>query len=285
MSRQPLQRNEHGEPVAVIVLNSDITERKLAEQELLRSNEDLERFVTVASHDLFEPLRTISRVRRAASTALSGSARRGGGQVPRLHGPGGRTHAGADRRPARLLPCQLGRARARDVDTADDVLRALEAQIAERGTRVKVDALPTLPAEPALLRHVFQNLIANAVKFTDGEQPQVRISASHEPGRWRFDVEDNAPGIEPHQTERVFECSSGFTTTTGSRSSHSHPTPRSRSPTQPRAVEACPLVRVPEAHARAATSGACEVALDRGHRDGNGGSSLSGGRCGVQSRG
>lgn len=59
-SRQALHRNEHGEPVAVIVLNSDITERKRVEQELRRSNEDLERFASVASHDLFEPLRTIS---------------------------------------------------------------------------------------------------------------------------------------------------------------------------------------------------------------------------------
>src|SRR5205823_704699 len=95
-----------------------------------------------------------------------------------------------------------------DVDTAelvDDVLQELVNAVAERGAHVDVGELPTVCGEPALLRQVFQNVIGNAVKFASGTPPRVRVSAIRQREGWRFDVEDNGPGVAPRYAERIFE--------------------------------------------------------------------------------
>jgi signal transduction histidine kinase len=68
-----------------------------------------------------------------------------------------------------------------------------------------VSGLPRVRAEPTLLHALFQNLIANAVKFADGERGEVRISAVRERERWRFDIADNGPGIDARHAKRIFE--------------------------------------------------------------------------------
>jgi signal transduction histidine kinase len=85
------------------------------------------------------------------------------------------------------------------------VLQSLSAAIAEHGTRVEVGELPRVRAEPTLLRQLFQNLIGNAAKFADGSCPRVSISAVREWERWRFDVADNGPGIDPRHATRIFD--------------------------------------------------------------------------------
>src|SRR5205807_3310004 len=95
-----------------------------------------------------------------------------------------------------------------EVDTAElvaGVLRDLEGAIVERRTQVEVGDLPSVWAEPALLAQVFQNLIGNAVKFAEGTDPRVRVSATRRRDGWRFQVEDNGPGVPPRQAERIFE--------------------------------------------------------------------------------
>ncbi len=84
-------------------------------------------------------------------------------------------------------------------------MAGLEALISKHSTRVEIGELPVLRAEPALLRQVFQNLIGNAIKFSEGEHPQVRISAARDGHQWRFDIEDNGPGVDPRHAERIFE--------------------------------------------------------------------------------
>jgi PAS domain S-box-containing protein len=201
-------RNEAGRIVSAATIGRDITERKRVEEELRRSNEDLEQFAYVASHDLSEPLRVI-----AGFVELL--ARRYRGQ---LDDDADRfidfTIQGVERM-QRLIDDLLAYSRARsapmqvtDVDTAvlvADVLRDLGAQLEERGTRVEVGSLPTVSAHQTLLRQIFQNLISNTVKFNQSEEPEVAITADEKPGAWRFAVRDNGPGIEPHQADRVFE--------------------------------------------------------------------------------
>jgi signal transduction histidine kinase len=86
-----------------------------------------------------------------------------------------------------------------------DLLRALRPELSARGVEMQVGELPTVKAEKVLLRQIFQNLISNAVKFSDASSPVVRIEAEHVPGAWRFDVSDNGPGIDPRYRQRIFE--------------------------------------------------------------------------------
>lgn len=186
----------------------DITERKAIEEELRRSNHDLEQFAYVASHDLSEPLRVI-----AGFVDLLARRYRG-----RLDEDADRfigfTVAGVERMQALiddlLAYSRAGRAtvHAREVDAAEvvnDVLWCLQPQIKERGVTVEVAQLPKVQAEKALLRQIFQNLISNAIKFSDSEHPVVHIGAARERGGWRFEVRDNGPGVDPRYAERVFE--------------------------------------------------------------------------------
>ena len=109
-----------------------------------------------------------------------------------------------------LLYSRAGRGQTerRPVDVGEvvrDVLWALGPQLRERDAEVSVAQLPTVMAERGMLRQIFQNLIANAIKFGDPGRPYVQIRAEREPGAWRFEIEDNGSGIEPRHADRVFE--------------------------------------------------------------------------------
>jgi len=95
-------------------------------------------------------------------------------------------------------------------------LRVLERVIEESGAEVTQDPLPTVRADAAQLGQVFQNLIANAVKFRrEGVAPRIHVSATGprarggddvaSPGQWIFSVRDNGIGIDPNQADRIFE--------------------------------------------------------------------------------
>ena len=92
---------------------------------------------------------------------------------------------------------------------ADEVLdRArdnLAARIAEKGASLTCDPLPTVEADAKQLTQVFQNLLSNALKFSDDAAPEVHVSANLFPGEWRFSVRDNGIGIDPSQAERIFQ--------------------------------------------------------------------------------
>jgi light-regulated signal transduction histidine kinase (bacteriophytochrome) len=85
-------------------------------------------------------------------------------------------------------------------------LHSLVRAIEEAGAEVTHDPLPTVMADEAQLTQVFQNLIANAVKFRrEDVQPRVHISAEREGDEWLFSVADNGIGIDLEQAERLFQ--------------------------------------------------------------------------------
>jgi len=77
--------------------------------------------------------------------------------------------------------------------------------IEEAGARVTVGNLPSVFGEAMLLERLFQNLVANALKFRrDDAEPEIEITAEHEEGAWRICVADNGIGIDPEYAERIF---------------------------------------------------------------------------------
>ena len=87
----------------------------------------------------------------------------------------------------------------------DEVCETLQLRIQERHARVVRGEMPKLMAASVHMTQLFQNLIANALKFSDKEAPEIRISAREMGVGWEFVVEDNGPGIDDAYTDDVFK--------------------------------------------------------------------------------
>ncbi|AWN22688.1 histidine kinase [Deinococcus irradiatisoli] len=177
-------------------------------RDLERSNRELEQFAYVASHDLQEPLRTIG-----SYTALL--SRRYEGQLDERADQYIRFTLSATHRLKGLIQDLLLYSRVRQQGKVaeqfsaqrlvDEVLGDFQDLIRRSGAHVSVDELPPVWGNPELLRHVFQNLIGNALKFLDPQRPgEISVSALKLPHAWKFSVQDNGIGIEAAYFERIF---------------------------------------------------------------------------------
>jgi PAS domain S-box-containing protein len=205
MSAAPIHDSANRVVAAVATLY-DVTERRRAEQVVLRANEELEQrvrartaelqalndrlqisnrelqdFASVASHDLQEPLRKIQAFGdRLRTRHAEGLGAEGQDFLARMQNAAGRMQT--------LINDLLAFSRVttkaqpfRPVDlnqVAAEVLSDLESRIEQSGARVEVAALPTIDADPLQMRQLLQNLIGNALKFTQaGVSPRVRVWA------------------------------------------------------------------------------------------------------------
>ncbi|HTA16693.1 MAG TPA: ATP-binding protein, partial [bacterium] len=176
--------------------------------DLARSNQELAQFATAASHDLQEPLRTLS-------TYLQLLGKNNQGRLS----PDDQEIFGvvldSARRMRQLIidllafsQIGVGERKPGKVDCGalvEKVLDQIKEMVEERGAKISVGPLPVLNAEAALLGQVFQNLIGNALKFQKGDAPVVEVSARQEPERWVFGVRDEGIGIAPEHVDKVFE--------------------------------------------------------------------------------
>ena len=89
-------------------------------------------------------------------------------------------------------------------DALKEALANLQALIQESGAVITSDPLPKVRADAIQLAHVFQNLIANAIKFRSEETPQIHVGSRRQDGSWLFWVRDNGIGIDPQYNERIF---------------------------------------------------------------------------------
>ncbi|WP_034388981.1 CHASE3 domain-containing protein [Deinococcus sp. YIM 77859] len=181
---------------------------KASNEDLARSNRELEQFAYVASHDLQEPLRTIG-----SYTELL--ARRYQGQLDERADQYIAFTISATQRLKNLIQDLLAYSRVRqthrtfqEVDTAAlvrEIVQDLQTKLEQSGGKVDVCSLPVLWGSAELLRHVFLNLLTNAIKFhAEGRPPHVRVWAERRPGEWAFHVQDNGIGIESQYFERIF---------------------------------------------------------------------------------
>ena len=185
---------------------ADVVARLLAELE--RSNTDLAQFAYVASHDLSEPLRMVSSYVQLLADRYQGQLDDDADEFIAF------AVDGATRMKV-LIDDLLAYSRAggsvlvrRPVDCGllvQTVVGDLDRVVTESRARVTIDELPTVLGDPAPLAQVFQNLVSNALKFTEPDvAPVVRVSAERMGRAWCFSVTDNGIGIPPVHRERVF---------------------------------------------------------------------------------
>jgi len=195
-------------------LSVELDERRRAEQrlarytqELARSNADLEQFAYVASHDLQEPLRMVASFTQLLARRYRGKldqdadefigyAVDGANRMQRLIndllaysrvGTRGKPFAPTDSH----VICR---------DARDNLAKAIE----ESGAVIFQGPLPVVVGDEVQLLQVFQNLIANAIKFRSAESPQIQVAAERQGHEWVFAIKDNGIGIAPEHQERIF---------------------------------------------------------------------------------
>jgi light-regulated signal transduction histidine kinase (bacteriophytochrome) len=175
--------------------------------ELKRSNDELESFAYVASHDLQEPLRAMSSyaqlLKRRFGERLGADA---DVYIEHILGGAARQRALIG---ALLDYSRVGRRPISPILTStetvlDEALADLAALIRESGAQVMRGKLPDLPADRVELGQLFRNLLSNAIKFRGAEPPVVAVSALPVDDRWRFAFQDNGIGIDPKYFARIF---------------------------------------------------------------------------------
>lgn len=198
--------DEAGHSCRAVVI--DITDRKRAEDELLRSNLELQQFAYIAAHDLQTPLRSINGFAQLLQREYHGiygaQADHWIEQVVRhVH------------RMQALIEDLLAYSRVespgrRFVDTDfgqvfEEVVASLDESIRESGATVTRDPLPVIYGDRVQLAQLLQNLVENSIKYRGEAPPQVHVSARQQAGEWVFSVRDNGIGIAPEHHLRVFE--------------------------------------------------------------------------------
>lgn len=218
-------RDKEGLVIRALGAMSDITLRKEYEdslkslnykleksvEELAQSNEELEQFAYVASHDLQEPLRMIHSFMSLLDKRYGDLLDEKGKQYIHF------AIDGASRMRNIILDLLEFSRAGRDEDDQveikvkdliDDVLELNKRSIREKKVKVNVGEMPTLKSFKTPLMQIFQNLIGNAIKYSkEDKATQIDISAESHPGYWEFRIKDNGIGIEEKITKRYSSCS------------------------------------------------------------------------------
>jgi two-component system CheB/CheR fusion protein len=213
--------DELGKPFWFSGTMQDITERKKAELELQQlnsdlekratelksSNEDLERFAYVASHDLQEPLRMVSSFLSLIQNKLSGQIDETTNKYIHF------AVDGAERMKILIQDLlkysRLGSSNEEFVPVSlsglvQDALSMFEGEILKNHAEVETQALPVVSGNKTQLKQLFQNLIGNALKYHNGTKPVIQIGFIDNTGHWEFFVRDNGIGIDPKFFDKIF---------------------------------------------------------------------------------
>ena len=207
MSLSARRLRREGNPTALILLAlEDVTARKQIEEELLRSNEDAQRFAYVAAHDLRAPLNSAMMLLQLLQQKTEAKLRDDESQILAL------ATANLQRLQAlmsdMLAYAQVGGAGKRTAVSLREPLQMalsnLQKDIEETGAQVNFGLLPTLRTDRYQLTLVFQNLISNAIKFRSDQPPCLQIGAKKEKGEWTVFIGDNGQGFDPQYAEQIF---------------------------------------------------------------------------------
>jgi PAS domain S-box-containing protein len=199
---------EDGSPAGRLVVLRDVTARTKAERRLKRTNSELELFTSIASHDLQEPLRTVTMYMELLAKSYKGKLGQHADEYIDFA-------VGGTKRMKALLDDLLLYARFQaggenfkrvSLDrVVTNVVQDLKIAIDESRASVDVKALPVVIADEAQMRQVFQNLITNAIRHGSKDRtPVVQIAADKNATEWVISVKDNGVGFDMAHAERIF---------------------------------------------------------------------------------
>lgn len=195
-------------------LQDEIGERMRAEQaikrytaELERSNQELQQFAYVASHDLQEPLRMVSSYLQLLERRYTDQLEADAKDFIHFAVDGAKrmqalindllafSRVGTKAKP--FEPVDLSK-------TLEQAIRNLTISIEESHASISWDHLPEVLGDDTQLVQLFQNLISNAIKFHGNCPPEIHVSEDRQNGMWQIAVEDNGIGIDPQYADRIF---------------------------------------------------------------------------------
>ncbi|SFH02561.1 PAS domain S-box-containing protein [Halopelagius inordinatus] len=201
-------RNADDDIYAGMVMLQDVTERKKYREKLEASNERLEQFAYVASHDLQEPLRMVTSYLGLIENRYADALDEDGREFIDFAVDGAermREMIDALLRYSRV-ETQGDSFRPVDLDAVlEDVRDDLRMRIEETDAEIESDSLPRVEGDASQLRQLFQNLLSNALRYSGDEPPRVDITAEREGDDWVVSVRDEGIGIDPEDSDRVFE--------------------------------------------------------------------------------
>ncbi len=205
-------RDELGVVTAWAGINLDISALKRAETDLRSANADLEQFAYAASHDLREPLRTVTSYAQLLALRqgdkldasgkqfldfIVGGATRMQSLVNDLLFYARVTHSPNTPDDA-FQPVSLGR-------VFEDVVTGLGTAMDESGAQIRTDPLPEIQGDPTQLAQLFQNLLSNAIKYRRAGVPlKIHLKAEARDSHFLFCFADNGMGFDPAYAERIF---------------------------------------------------------------------------------
>jgi signal transduction histidine kinase len=207
LNARKLWREVNGTELVLLAIE-DITERNRLEDELLRSNEDLQRFAYVAAHDLRSPLlsalsvthllaeRLKGRVEEEESHLLTVSIENMERMAVLMRDILTYAELGNAPQPPTLVPMH---------EPLNIALANLRYHIEESGAVITVGELPSAPADRTQIAMVFQNLLGNALKYRRSEAPHITIAAVQEDDRAQISVSDNGTGFDNAYAAQIFE--------------------------------------------------------------------------------
>jgi len=190
-------------------LNATLEARVLKRtEELMRSNEELQQFAYVASHDLQEPLRTVAVYAQLLAKRYGGKLEGDGNQFIGFIVDSSRR---LEQLVHDLLDFSRIDARGTDFfvrtscrDALGDAIRNLRSLFDENHAAVTYNHLPNVLGDPVQLVRLFQNLLVNSIRYRSQDTPKVAVTAEEKGNEWLFSVRDNGIGIEPQYAEKVF---------------------------------------------------------------------------------
>jgi PAS domain S-box-containing protein len=209
-------RDAQGRVIGVVLVFRDVTSRRESEaqlrrlnHDLTRTNQDLQQFSYAASHDLKEPLRTVSNYLQLIRSRYSGKVL--DQEAAKLFD----VAVGGAQRMYALVEALLEYSRSGEVGDSTiepvpvekvvgDAIANLQSSISETGAKVTLGPLPVVIANPLHLSQLFENLIGNALKYRSEDAPRITVTAEEGARDWVFCVGDNGIGIPQEYQAQIF---------------------------------------------------------------------------------
>ena len=190
-------------------LNAGLEQRVLERtEELMRSNDELQQFAYIASHDLQEPLRNVSIYAQLLAKRYEGQLQGDADQYISFIVEGAQRmeqlihdlldFSRIDKRGSDFytrMSCQTA---------LDDAVLNIHTLIEDSKAKITSGPLPSVMGDPVQITRLFQNLLVNAIKYRSEAIPRIRIAAQENGNDWLFSVRDNGIGIEPQFAEKIF---------------------------------------------------------------------------------